>query len=803
MKGTLRKKIHRTFAGALAAAVLFGLVHTGNLVTYAYEEKSGMICFTEGYIIETKDSPSPEGNKVSGLVYGKPVTIVDEEIGTDGEKWYKITYYIKDGTTEMTAYCKAADILLDENTVIIATGKTNANNVTLWSCVGDYKKPEVVTVNSGTRMEILDSYTSNGSVWYRVRCTVNSESYIGWIESQYITQDELPDIETDEDYEAYLTSIGFPESYVDILAVLHERYPNWEFVPVLTGLDWNAVIKEESKSGRNLVYKTENDAKKSIAASEYDWYTNTWTIRDTTGWVTAHPDFIAYCMDPRNFLNDVNIFMFESLSYSESQTEDGVISIIKNTFMNNDADNGDGTTLDYSEAFMAIAAETGVSPYHLASRVRQEQGKGTSPLISGKYTGYEGYYNYFNVGAYGTGDVVYLRGLSYAKSQGWDTRYKSLLGGATFIKNSYIGVGQDTLYFQKFDVIPEGGMYTHQYMTNVQGAISESNTLGKAYDKTQKFVFKIPVYENMPQKAVKFTASGNPNNYLSDLQISGLSLTPTFDGATTEYSIIVDSDISSIKVSATPVVSTSKVVGTGTHKLDVGENTIKVTCTSETGVEKTYTLTVVRQTPPLAPGEPEEPLTPETPVVPEIPVVPETPSESETTTESETPTESEKTEQPESVPSQKPGETDTPQEPTYTVNSSTYVIGDTYITGVEPKTTVADFKKKFICDGVELKVTTASGEENTGTIATGNKLLMYANNNLIATKEIVIYGDLTGDGKVTALDAIKLNRYTIGTSKLSGAYRVAADVNKDGKINALDAIIINRYTIGLSDIKQK
>ena len=53
--------------------------------------------------------------------------------------------------------------------------------------------------------------------------------------------------------------------------------------------------------------------------------------------------------------------------------------------------------------FLEAGKELLVSPYHLASRCKQEQGKnGTSPLITGSYNSYEGYYNYFNIGAYTT-----------------------------------------------------------------------------------------------------------------------------------------------------------------------------------------------------------------------------------------------------------------------------------------------------------------------------------------------------------------------------------------------------------------
>ena len=54
-------------------------------------------------------------------------------------------------------------------------------------------------------------------------------------------------------------------------------------------------------------------------------------------------------------------------------------------------------SMTYAYGFTAIGKEFNISPFHLASRVYQEQGDGTSPLISGTYQGYEGYYNYYNI----------------------------------------------------------------------------------------------------------------------------------------------------------------------------------------------------------------------------------------------------------------------------------------------------------------------------------------------------------------------------------------------------------------------
>lgn len=548
--------------------------------------------------------------------------------------------------------------------------------------------------------------------------------------------------QTDADFVMQMQAAGFPDSYIDSLAAVHAKQPTWQFEAVNTGLEWSTVIEKESRNGWNLVPKSGDDARKSTASGAYDWYTNTWTVYDGSSWVGANSDYIAYCMDPRNFLDETNLFQFERLSYSSTQTIEGVQAILAGTFMENEVEDADGTTLNYAEAFVQIGQETGVSPYHLASRVRQEQGlKGTSSLISGTYKGYEGYYNYFNVGASGvTSTLVIQNGLAYAKNAGWNTRYKALLGGAKLLAKNYISVGQDTLYFQKFNVVNHAALYSHQYMSNVTAAITEGKKLGEGYtDKNQAFVFRIPVYNNMPESAVAFTATGNPNNYLKSLEVTGYTLTPSFDGATEKYSIVVEGSVDSISIAASAVASTSSVTGTGKTALKTGTNTFEIICTSQSGNAKTYTLTVVRQE--LEVGE---------------------------------------------------------------VTSSVYQIGSKYISGLKPGVKASDFLGKISAEGATLKVVDASGKEKTGKLATGNKLQVYdSKNELVKSYEIVIYGDANGDGDINVLDMIKVNRHILGLSKLSGCYLTAADANRDNAgVNVLDMIFINRHALGLTTIKQ-
>ena len=124
-----------------------------------------------------------------------------------------------------------------------------------------------------------------------------------------------------------------------------------------------------------------------------------------------------------------------------------------------------------------------------------------------------GYYNFYNIQATSATNDPIKQGLQWAaqtnsdesKNYGrpWTSPYKSITGGAKYITKNYISKGQDSLYLQKFDVTDGGnGLYWHQYMTNVAGAVNESSISYKGYVNnnmlTNDFVFAIPLYKNLP-----------------------------------------------------------------------------------------------------------------------------------------------------------------------------------------------------------------------------------------------------------------------------------------------------------------
>jgi hypothetical protein len=85
----------------------------------------------------------------------------------------------------------------------------------------------------------------------------------------------------------------------------------------------------------------------------------------------------------------------------------------------------------------------------------------------------------------------------------WTSQDLAIRGGALWIASSYVDIGQNTLYFQKFDVINnEDGLYMHQYAQNIAMAYSESSRYYLAYQSQNMlqspFVFSIPIYSDMP-----------------------------------------------------------------------------------------------------------------------------------------------------------------------------------------------------------------------------------------------------------------------------------------------------------------
>ena len=300
----------------------------------------------------------------------------------------------------------------------------------------------------------------------------------------------------------------FPESYGSGLWLLHSVHPEYIFTPYETGLGFGTVLDYEDSGSRSLANIYSNPSWVNSSSPEYDG----------GGWHAANNATVSYFLDPRNYLDESHIFSLENLSFNpDVQSVEGVEAMISGSFMDTDS-------VDYAHIIYNAGEVSGVSPYLLASRIIQEMGySGISALCSGTLPGYEGYYNFFNIGSVPDPSVengALINGARYAmwgsspdlqtidESEEalmlpWDNIEDAITGGALWIAQGYIDVGQDTLYFQKFDVISNNdGLYSHQYAQNISMAYSEGQRYYRSYSLSgmidQPFEFIVPVYSNLP-----------------------------------------------------------------------------------------------------------------------------------------------------------------------------------------------------------------------------------------------------------------------------------------------------------------
>lgn len=605
-------------------------------------------------------------NKTVSLANKTKLTITKEVTKKDVKYFcVEFTYSKK----KYTGYIEANKVLftlpvVEDVRKPIDTGKVITNNLRVRVGAGTAKDQLVdsagskIYLSTGTKVTIYSVTEVSGTVWYEVDFTYSGKVMTGYISGDYVKLDseedtveedpkddsstenpkpgdgnsggETPGGDTstetpseplsDAEFEQMMVTQGFPESYKPYLRTLHSQYPHWQFEAYHTGLDWNTAVTKESVVGKNLIPNSKNISWKSMESGAYKWATDSFVVFDGSTWVTASKEIIAYYMDPRNFLNPQGVFQFELLSYQEQyQTINGLNNILNGTPMAGTSytyvdDDGVTQTKTYAETFIDAAKYSGVSPYHLASRVKQEvvtSSKTFSSSVTGTVSGYEGLYNFYNIGAThstAAGGAV-ANGLKYAKNGTsnaannalylipWVNPHRSIVGGSYVIGSTYIKRGQNTIYLEKFNMTPTS-TYSHQYMANVQAAWAEASKTFTAYSSMDSvpIVFSIPVFLNMPDSLAKLPPDKlNPNNWLKTLKVEGFAITPTFDASIEQtYGLIVDASTDSIVISTTTANKKASVYGAGKVALNVGSNEIVISVVAENGDKRDYKLNVIR-----------------------------------------------------------------------------------------------------------------------------------------------------------------------------------------------------------------
>jgi beta-N-acetylglucosaminidase len=532
---------------------------------------------------------------------------------------------------------------------------------------------------------------------------------------------------------------------------LQQKHPNWNFKILYTGIEWNEVIINEyvghGGSPRNLV---------PVGAA----YTGEWVCESCTenkfydngNWRCASKTALEYMMDARNSINNSDIFQFMELTYQECTLEN-IKPMVTGTFLDNES---------YINAILEAGKAHNVSPYYIVALAIQEQGKSGSTTISGKYSGYEGYYNIFNINASGNSkEAIIKNALSYAKQKEWNSLEKAINGGVEKISTSYIARGQDTLYLQKFDVDnSDEKLYWHQYQQNIMAAQNEGVTIRKTFEEINSiessYTFVIPVYENMPQETCKKPLKDTIVDITNTEQLrvnvsSSLNLRATPAGE-------VISKLYADEIVFRLEKATEKVNGTYWDKVMKENGVIGYVARETYDYEEKYKLYLV-------------------------------------------PINQEKEELPENNPEQKPPEDNPEEKPEEdstilpeVSNEKIKINSESKQVTILPET---DIQEVINLVGKDIKVTDKNGKllEKTSIPGTGCKI------NDIYT--LVIIGDVNGDGKINSGDLFNIQKHLIQNTEIDVYIKTAMDANKDGKINSGDLFVVQKHLLGKGNISLK
>ncbi len=547
----------------------------------------------------------------------KTTLTVTGKVGSGSNAWYKVSYSGK------TLYASAAYVTFtaDEKPEVEETPTKGSTTAYLNLRTGASTSSSIyTTVKTGTVLTITGTTGSGSNLWYKV--SYSGKTLYAFAEYVKVTETSGGDTDTTLPETTDNGIEDFPESYQAALTALSEDNPQWKFVPIDTNMTWEHALGRQVNDnstgvvGTSLIHSSLPEAWRSMNKGTYDFTNDKYGTADG-GWNFASDDAVAYYLDPRNWLKEDYIFQFMGHGFdAESQSPSTVKKMSEGTFLET-RKTSKGEYL-YNVIYTA-GKNSGVNPNVLASMIIQEQGtSGSSDLISGDYPGYEGYYNFFNIGAFNESGFTSAihRGLWYAAGSGkgytsydrpWKTvgsesgEYRSILGGAEFYASSYVENNQDTLYTKKFNVANGASAAgTYQYMTNVSGAASEGWLLAEAYEDSSDMpiVFYIPVYDNMPSTAAaRPTEIGNNNNLLDSLTVksgsTNIGLGKTFDRYTETYS--VSTTASTITIGASANDSGAKITGTGTKTLEAGLNKYTVSVKSTSGETRTYTINVTKK----------------------------------------------------------------------------------------------------------------------------------------------------------------------------------------------------------------
>ena len=611
--------------------------------------------------------------------------------------------------------------------------------------------------------ELVEIIGESGN-YYQIKFLYSGYTKVGYIKKSSVTEQVY---EIDENYKNELVNLGFPRDYAERLAILHAIHPNWVFTPsyakqTTLGADFNGVVKgEASVIDRNLLHKKLKDPN-LLSTSPGAYNNGVWYGFSGGDWYAVSEQTIAYFLDPRNFMNETNFFMFENQAWNDGvdyppmveKSLNGSFMDRNHPYLCSEGSKNCSVGLHYfNDTFVDAGRVNRVNPVSLASRVKVEQGTGSFLSNGAGWNGqYVGYYNFFNISANGaTTDDVILNGLGYAYNRGWNNPYISIVEGAGLVGNQYVSVGQSTVYYQKFNSINLN--YSHQYMQNILAPYEEGyktyttylssySSIGE-WDKAA-YGFLIPVYQNMPT-FTSLEPEYNVDASLQSLSISECNINPSFDSGIKSYECYTSKDTKEVNILASPTSGVAKAEYTSKLVLTSDETTTQIKVTAGNGNVEIYEIKIHRiETDGYAPSE--------------------------------------------------------------VLNGVGIKVSDKFASNFSNIKTVSSLINavKGNYHFAEVDVTGANGEaRKPEDIIRSSDIITVKNAGVAVSFSAVLYGDPSGDGKTDIRDLLLIQQHIVKARALNGAYYNAADINKDGAIDIRDLLLVQQNIVGQYQISQE
>ena len=132
-----------------------------------------------------------------------------------------------------------------------------------------------------------------------------------------------------------------------------------------------------------------------------------------------------------------------------------------------------------------------------------------------------------------------------------------------------------------------------------------------------------------------------------------------------------------------------------------------------------------------------------------------------------------------------------------------------YVSKIEPNTKTSSIfdKMEYNKDKFDVVIKNINGKviSDDDLIGTGTTISLVSKDSReeIQTFTVIIYGDVNGDGKISAVDYTLIKNHIMDIKKINNVYQCeGANVNKDSKISAVDYTLIKNHIMDIKYINQ-